>query len=350
MERLKPYIGIMNQWGTVEIPDRGVAGGTARGAVTTELVYHTPGEPIKYLAELRPRFTFEDTMTTVKQLHLNDTTDPGKRVLILAPWIARPQREELRKDNADYVDLAGNVHLKGPGFLIHVDGKPPVPRQLVRREKPFNKAGLKVVYVLLVNREAATLPYRDLSKAAGVALRTANYVVEGLRKEGFIAGMEKRRKVIRRGDLLARWTEGYRTELRPWLLRKTYRTQLEQRERLLHDLGRNFEHRHLPWAVTGGEAAYRLTHHYRGEALVVFAKKEGLDLQNDLKCIPDRNGDLQMLEYFGTEIEHRGGQDGIPLAHPLLVYAELIAEGTERARETAEILWRDFLGEVRDDV
>jgi hypothetical protein len=100
--------------------------------------------------------------------------------------------------------------------------------------------------------------------------------------------------------------------------------------------------------VTGGFAADALTGHFRGEQLSIFAKDEVInDLTKQLQWLPSRDGDITLFRLFSPAaiLERRPGVK-MPVAHPLLVYAELVFQGSERELETARILYQRELKET----
>lgn len=347
MGRLEPYLEIMNQWGRGEIVCHEVSPGRRGTVVEAEIEYSTLAGITKYLAQLRGHFKNEDPHWVSSKL--SQRVRRGTRPLLFAPATTETQRHVLRIDGIDYVDLAGNVHLERRGFLIHVEGKRSAGPATRTQEKAFRRAGAQVVYALLAKHDAVTWPYRPLAEACGVSLRTANYVVNGLRKEGFVAGRGKRRRLERRADLVARWVTAYGIELRPRLIIETYRARPRSRAELLQGLKAYFAGQEFPWAVTAGEAAYMLTHYYRGDRIVIYAPKELAGFERDLGCIPDRNGNLQLLRHFSPMIEFRPGRAKYPIAHPLLIYAELVADGSERSLEAAALLREQHLGDYIND-
>jgi len=344
MDGLQEYLAIMERWGKARAKLTDDRGGRGKAVANATIQYRTPAGPIEYAAQLRRHFAHEDAGWVAREIA--QQTRANQRGLLFAPYVRPIQRETLRALNVDYVDLAGNVHLERRGFEVHVEGRRPARRIDPRAGRAFRRAGLQVVFVLLAVPEAIRLPYRTLARAAGVALRTAHLVVEDLARAGFVAGRGPRRKIVRRRDLVARFVEGYRVELRPNLLVKRLRVQPARREVLLEELQAYFRNRNLAWAVTGGEAAYWMTHLYRGEDLAVFAPASLPDFERTIRCMPDPAGSLQLLNLFCPEVVAEVPDHGPPLAHPLLVYADLEAEGTERAMGVAEAMREHLLKEL----
>ena len=90
----------------------------------------------------------------------------------------------------------------------------------------------------------------------------------------------------------------------------------------------------IQWALTGGAGAYELDRFYRGEEIVVFVPNLTRDLQQQLKLLPDRQGPITFLRMFSPGILWPGST-ALPIAHPWLLYAELLEQEDARALEAA---------------
>lgn len=84
----------------------------------------------------------------------------------------------------------------------------------------------------------------------------------------------------------------------------------------------------------------RLSRYYRGEQTILHMDQLGKDFLKRIKALPDRNGPLQLVRFPGP-LGARGAREGT--AHPLLIYAELMLEGHERAVEAAQLLREKWL-------
>lgn len=63
-----------------------------------------------------------------------------------------------------------------------------------------------------------------------------------------------------------------------------------------------------------------------------------------LHLLPRKGGAVKVLRSFSpTVFEALDAQTGHPVAHPLLVYAELLYQGGDRELETARQLYTTFL-------
>ena len=73
----------------------------------------------------------------------------------------------LERAGIDYIDLAGNAHLRAPGLLVHVEGRRPAKEPVHAPGRP-HKAWIKTVMALLVQPElfnagSAVIPRRQRS-------------------------------------------------------------------------------------------------------------------------------------------------------------------------------------------
>jgi hypothetical protein len=76
----------------------------------------------------------------------------------------------------------------------------------------------------------------------------------------------------------------------------------------------------------------RLTKYYRGEETVLHVSEPTNDLLKRLRALPANDGPL-VIQRTPAKIAFEGS---VPrTVHPLLVFAELMATGNPRARETA---------------
>jgi len=141
---------------------------------------------------------------------------------------------------------------------------------------------------------------------------------------------------------------GYSEQLRPKLLLGVFVAPEK-------DAGANWLHlrdvlrqRQIDSAVTGGLAADELTHHYRGEDLTAFVSDWPKGVLQQLRWLPSPTGPITLLRQFCPAVRwSKGGEQQV--AHPLLVYAELLHSGRERERETARMIYERYLDRLAAD-
>ncbi|MEW6752827.1 MAG: type IV toxin-antitoxin system AbiEi family antitoxin [Candidatus Latescibacterota bacterium] len=258
--------------------------------------------------------------------------------LVLAPFVAPATARMMAEGGLQYLDLAGNCHLAlGKGCLIHVEGKKPDPG--CRRGRGLGTAGYQTLFALLARPELLTLPVRRFAQQAGIPKTVVGDVLQRLLADEVI-GRKRRgeRVLLQREALMARWLAGYENHLRPRLLFGRFRpaedNPLELEKRLEGALGE------AAWAWGGAAGAYRLTRYHRGEITVVHLPRPPADAPRRFRALPDPEGPLILLGFPG-----RLGLEGPAphVAHPLLLYTELLHAGDDRTRETAAMIREKYL-------
>jgi len=209
-------------------------------------------------------------------------------------------------------------------------------------------AGLKVIFLFLKKLESLMWNYREIERATGVSSGGFALVISNLREMGFVRleGDNVRQgqsELINRRELLDRWDLGYAEKLRPSLFYNRYRMA---GSRSLYDLlddilGANANNRIL----IGGElgAALLVKDLYPKSATLIFAE-DHYNLIMLLNLISDPNGNIDVLDSFGT-FNHFDNEllDGLPLADPLLIRAELLLRGSNQLKAIADKIYNSFI-------
>lgn len=272
-----------------------------------------------------------------------------RKPILFADYISPGNAQRLREADVDYVDAAGNLLIHRPPKL-HLLKSGARPRTLPesRPARLFMPSGLQVLFVLLVEPAAAEMPYRELAVHSGVALGSIAVIMNELTGKGYLARRRAGARLVRRRELLERWVSGYSEQLRPKLLLGVFVAPEK-------DAGANWQHlrevlrqRQIESVVTGGLAADELTHHYRGEDLTAFVSDWPKGILQQLHWLPSPTGPITLLRQFCPAVRwSMGGEQQV--AHPLLVYAELLHSGRERERETARMIYERYLERLAAD-
>lgn len=307
------------------------------------------GRGIDATLKLRTRAGVRTLLIQLHRSHLSDSlvqhviVTLGKLsqpVLIVAPLIGVGLAAKLAAAGLNYLDSRGNCHIAVPPLFIHVEGKtaPPSPKA----SKGVRRAGYQVLFAFLAAPQLLDATLRVVAEEAGVSHQAVSDMRHRLLEEGYVLETKAgaRWHPHRRRDALDLWLRGYETTLRAALLWGTYRTrdkdpgQIEKRLiAAAKQPGSKLEYR---WG--GSAAGFRLTGYYRGERTVVHVPDPG-NLNCQLQAIPDPGGNLVLMDAFGTLNWKAQGDT----AHPLLVYAEMLAEGSERAREAAQEVFERYV-------
>jgi len=209
-------------------------------------------------------------------------------------------------------------------------------------------SGLQVLFVLLVEPAATDMPYRELAVHSGVALGSIAVIMNELKGKGYLTRRRAGSRLGRRRELLERWVSGYSEQLRPKLLHGVFVAPEKDPAANWQHLREALRQRQIESAVTGGLGAYEFTRHYRGETLTAFVSDWPKGVLQELRWLPSPTGPITILRKFCPAVTwSMGGEQQV--AHPLLVYAELLHSGRERERETARIIYERYLERLAAD-
>lgn len=178
------------------------------------------------------------------------------------------------------------------------------------------------------HKEAINLPQRELAEKTGVALGNIPEIIKGLKETGYLISLNKRDYIWEnREELLQRWINDYGTILKPKLNIEKYSLKGNWQ-----DLKFNIKD-----TVWGGEpAADILTNYLRPEKFLIYTREKRMSLIKKYHLIPNANGEINVLEMFWEQQNEK-------TAPPLLVYTDLILEGGKRNKETANIIFNEFI-------
>ncbi len=322
----------------------------ARDRFDAALTWKGPRGTIRYLAEEKRHLLNQDVRVVVDQIERWRAELPAAerraKLLVLAPAVRPHQAVVLERAGVDYLDLAGNAHLAGPGLLIHVEGRKLAEAPLARRGRP-NKGWVKAVLTWLVQPELVGRPYRDTAEQAGVALGTVAACVRDLVTRGLLAQAKQGRQIADRPQLVALWVQAYVDVLRPKLTERRLQVRAETKPEIWRRLAETLAKRGVPWALTGADAAEHRAHFFHAEDTEIYAPIAAFDDRELLKRLvaqpTARGGNLLVIEppvRAAIPVNH----DVRPVAPDLLTYAELRYRGTGQALEAAELLLPGVIG------
>lgn len=312
----------------------------------TALVRETPDAEIDiklndvvlhFYVEIKANLT-QATIGHIKQLLKRKD---GKNIIItkyVTPQIA----DKLKELNIPFIDAAGNTYIREPNLFMFIKGN----RTEILKEKiktrAFQPTGLQVIYTLLCNPKLEEENYRKIAKVANVALGTVGWVMQDLKKMGFLIDMGRHgRRLIKKEKLLEKWVITYPEQLRP--------KQLIGR---FNAMDPDFwKYKDLPFeAYWGGEvAAAKLNKYLKPEIVTIYTNEETALNEYIIKnrIRKDPSGKIEILKTFWEKEQKKTYPN---LVHPLLIYADLQATGDARNIETAEIIYeQELAGFIRED-
>ena len=289
------------------------------------------GQWVKIIAEVKKSI---NTMTVMQLKHTFEEYK-GKWALVTT-HVTNAMARTLREMKIQFFDVAGNAYLDIPPVYVFIQGnKLPEHWRVTEKKKDiFGIAGLKVIFTLLIDDKLIQAPYREIARKANVGLGTIVGVLEELEKQGFLINLEPgRRKLINRRGLLEKWVIEYTKKLRPKLLLGRYATNDP-------DLWRKVDPRQFG-AVWGGEiAAAKMTDYLKPEIITFYTNRPYNNLLIALKLFQDKRGTVEVREQFWKMTENEPNEN---LAHPILVYADLLATEEARNIETARKIFDEHI-------
>ena len=246
--------------------------------------------------------------------------------ILVAERIYPKLREKLRENEISYLEENGNLFVQEKGLLLLVEGNKPIKKEIITRNRAFTKTGLKIVFHFLCDKELINENQRNIAKTAGVALGNIPMVIDGLKQTGFLLKRGEKFLWQNREDLLMRWIDDYETILRPSLFSARFKSRTDWRQ-----LEIDSEKTH--W---GGEpGGDLLTNYLRPEEFILFSSESSKELMINYKLIPDPHGEFWVYSKFFNWSGHT--------APPILVYADLMLQNDKRCRETAKIIYHEYI-------
>ena len=265
-----------------------------------------------------------------------------RKPLLITKYVTPPMADLLKGMDIPFMDAAGNAYINDTPLYIFIKGNKPAekdrPEPLTRA---FQPAGLMVGFALLCNPGMENAPYRQLATAAGVALGTVGWVINDLKRMGFLLDMGIRgRRLLRREQLLTQWVTAYPLQLRP----------KQVIGRFIADDDNWWEQAEIGVfnALWGGEvAAAKLTKYLKPQIVTVYARELPARLILKYKLKKEYNGNVEILKPFWNFEYHWAHRTLVP---PMLIYADLLATGDPRNIETARIIYdKEIARHIRED-
>jgi hypothetical protein len=269
-----------------------------------------------------------------EQIEATETVGFCDQAAVFTDYVSAPLAEVLREQRVNFVDTAGNAHLAGPGQMsvFHTGNRP--SRIQATRGQDFTESGAKVLFFLLRHGPRIGATYRDIQAAVGVSLDKISKVMNELANDRLvIARTHGDYEIIDAGTLLDRWVAAFAAKLERKILLGEYRAAAGDDFAALIDAIRVAR---LP-AVVGGEvAAGWLTDYLRPGSLRLYIPEDAQEaVQRGLGLAPARDGNIELCKAFASDLGQLIDEHGVLIAHPLIVYAELMSGDDVRLGETA---------------
>ncbi len=255
--------------------------------------------------------------------------------LLITNQLSEELADHCREMRLQFLDAAGNAYLNQDGLFVLIQGK---RLQGGTREKParaFDRTGLRAVFALLVAPDLLNATYREIARAAGVALGTVGRVLTDLRTQGMIVEQnDGTRRWVDRGRAMKAWTLNYPLRLRPKLNPRRYRaaddTWWQQADPVAFG------------GCWGGEVAAAKQHgNLAPTTATIYLPGDRNPFLAAHRLRADDHGPIEILDAFWALPERPNQAKG--LAPDLLIYADLADMGDPRTHQEAERIYDDLL-------
>jgi hypothetical protein len=265
----------------------------------------------------------------------------GHSFILFARYVPRPTGEKLVAADVNFIDLVGNMHLSlGKKFERTILGRAE-PRKHDQKQT-VTAAQVQLLFLLAAEPDAVTWPVRKIAIKAGVSKSKAAQIRHQLLDEDAIGERGGKDRNWSPHGLQERLSKGYCEVLRPRLVLGRFRSPEAKSEEFQARLRTDLDSLGVRFSLTGGPAAELLQHFYRGPEIPLFVGQWTIEFQKRLRLLPDRQGPVVILRAFGEPVFWRD-VGSLTVAHPWLIYAELMNSEDPRAHEAAEELRREFL-------
>ena len=268
----------------------------------------------------------------IKQL---DLFNHDEDTLLVTKYVTPPIADLLKELNIFFIDTAGNAYINKPPLYVFIKGnKPQFTLKPETQKRLFKPSGLRVVFALLNNPKMINNPYRDIAKAADVALGTVGWLIRDLKEMDFCIELGKNnRKLMDLENLFKRWVEAYPEQLRPKLIIERFETTDHNwwKDVNIKDYG----------AYWGGEvAAVNITGYLKPAKVTIYTNEPigKLVLKNRLRKA--EQGNVEILKPFWNFKYKLKYRHVVP---PILVYADLMATGDQRNIEAAGMIYEKYI-------
>ncbi len=307
----------------------------------SSLALWTPKGKFTFLVEQKGSYWDRSSLNAFISQAKHLTRIHREPLLLFARYVPEPSAGQLISAGINFVDQVGNMHLSlGDSYVRTVIGRK--EKHAHRERSAITPAMIQLLFAFAIYRDAGTWTVRQLADASGVGKSSVAKIRQQLIDQGFLRPFRGHVQVANAETLEDELLRGYGSVLRPKLLIGRFRAAQSDREKLTKNIDELAHALSIRWSLTGSAAAYELQHFYQGPDVAVFVEPFSEQFSRALRIIPEASGPLVLLRSIGTLAQWKEvGQK--PLAHPWLIYSELMYSADPRAHEAAQEIKREFL-------
>jgi len=301
----------------------------------------TPKGTFNFLVEHKSSYLDRSVLNALIAQAKHQTEAYQRPIILFARYVPRPSADRLVASGINFLDRVGNIHLTlGSNYSNTVLGNK--ESQVSRESASSGASRIQLLFTFAADPKAGESTVRQLAEASGLSKSSVARLREELVEDQVLKknprGYEVRNKEELRQILLA----GYERTLRPKLFINRFRAAESTPEQLLSRLKDALAAPAAKWSLTGAAAAYRLHHYYKAPDIPLFFDTATDETLRKLRLLPDRDGPITLLRAFG-QLPFWKEISGLTVAHPWLIYVELMHSPDSRAHEAAEQLRAEFI-------
>jgi hypothetical protein len=330
-----------------QLPDIQASSTHAPGdGAESHLTICSPMQCVDYLCEVTSTVKRESLGAVLSQLE-NLRHHYHQPPLLLVKYLPDPLIESFVTEGIEFVDTLGNIYLNSRAAYILVRGNR-LPKTEVSNKSAFTPAGLQLIYILLRDPKLLSTKYRSLAELTGISLGAISSAIQNLDNSGYLQRQKGGGyRITDYHKLLSFWELGYAEKLRERLLVGTFTGGTN---RSFEELTKEILNRAIvgDYAI-GGELGAAIATDYLNPTRVTLHVKDSRQVILQLRLRPDPQGEVTILQQFGTQNAWVGDSSNF-LVDPVLMRGELLVENNSRLRETAALLFERFITQRSDDI
>ncbi len=262
--------------------------------------------------------------------------------LIVVPYMGESGQSFCEEHKVSWMDLSGNAHIKAPGLLIHVEGRPNRFKRVGRPSNVFAPKSSRIARQLLIEPDRS-FTQRELSQATGLDEGHTSRIIRRLEEIRLISRDNKGSlRPSDPGQVLDAWHEVY--DFNKHQIIKGH-IAARSGDELLRRTAEILAEHEIDYAATGLAGAWQFTHFAKFRLITIYLPDPpGEKLFDWLHFREDERGANTWLVVPNDEGVFHGStaRDGILSVHPVQIYLDLKGH-PERASEAASMVRQEYL-------
>jgi len=311
-----------------------------------KLIIQTDHATINYVCEIKTGLNHDLVESVIEYfVNLGQRLPENQRPLLITQGLSSLIVEQFIASNLEFIDVDGSIYLNSPELYVVV--RRPVTKNKDYTSLDITLATLQVMYILLKYPQLmlVTDNFEDtIANLANITTKTVKNSLKKLEKLGYIRQQKKRYEIIDYLRLMERWELGYNETLRAKLLLGNFSSVDKKNfSDLAIELQKNAQE--FNYLIGGELAASILINYLRPLGATLHLKDDSnlIKIAIKMKLKPDQEGTIFFLKCFDNDREKLDN-----FAHPLLIHAELLWTGNSRLKETAQLLYNQYIKEVAE--